>query len=376
MVPLVIHQPPAPATLGHLPRSYNDPVRGSPRLERIVRAVVQPRYGTIDELEVRDVPVPEPADDELLVRVHAASVHPDVWHVVTGHPAVLRVMGSGIRRPSSPVPGTDMAGVVVDTGRDVTGFEIGDEVYGEVLRGMQWKNGGTFAEYVTAPTTVVRAKPEGLTFEEASTIGTAGLIAMENLGDGDFVWPGQRVIVNGAGGGVGMMALQIAKAHGAHVTATDAAHKVDLLRGLGADRVLDYAVQDYTSLADRFDLVFDIVGNRPPSRVRRIVKPDGRYVLIGHDRFGATGKNWIGSLGRFGLILVMSAWVKPFRITGRGEIGRSERMDRVAGLVERGAITPVVDRAFPLEQVSDALRFLSTGQPVGRVVLTIDVPSD
>lgn len=337
-----------------------------------MRAVVQSGYGTIDDLEVRDVPMPVPADDEVLVRVHAASVHPDVWHVVTGTPRMLRLIGSGVRRPSPEVPGTDMAGVVVDVGSEVTRFEIGDEVYGEVLRSLQWRNGCTYADYVAAPAATVRAKPEDVSFEVASTVGTAGLIALENLGDGEFVHPGDRVIVNGAGGGVGMMAVQMAKSFGAHVTAVDGSHKLDLLRALGADRVIDYEEQDYTRLAERFDLVFDVVGNRPPSRVRRIVAPEGRYVLIGHDHFGATGKRWIGSLGRMGLLVAMSLWVKPFRFSGRPKVSREERMDHLAALVARGDVRPVVDRAYPLEEVSEALRYLTTGRAVGRIVLTME----
>lgn len=337
-----------------------------------MRAVVQSGYGTIDDLEIREVPMPVPGEDEVLVRVHAASVHPDVWHVVTGTPRMLRLMGSGVGRPSPDIPGTDMAGVVVDTGTEVTGFEVGDEVYGEVLRTLQWRNGCTYAEYVAAPAELVRRKPEDLSFEEASTIGTAGLITLENLGDGEFVRPGDRVIVNGAGGGVGMMAVQMAKSMGAHVTAVDAACKVALLEGLGADRVIDYEEQDYTTLAERFDLVFDVVGNRRPSEARRVVAPDGRYILIGHDHFGATGHSLIGSLGRMGLIFVMSLWVRPFRFGGRPDVSRVERMDHLADLVARGDVRPVVDRAYPLEEVSEALRYLTTGHAIGRIVLTME----
>ena len=236
-----------------------------------MKAIIQHGYGGVDALSVGEVARPEPAEDEVLVRVRAASVHPDVWHVVTGRPSVLRLMGGGVRRPKDLVPGTDVAGVVESVGRAVTRFSTGDEVFGETLRGIQWRNGGAYAEYATAPEECLALKPPGVSFEEAAAVPTAGLIALHNLPQ-HRVRPDDRVLVNGAAGGVGAIAIQLAKAYGAHVTGVDEARKLDLVRSLGADRVIDYAAEDYTRSGERWDLIFDVPGNHPvPTR------PAGRW---------------------------------------------------------------------------------------------------
>ena len=208
-----------------------------------MEAILQSRYGPIDDLQLGQVARPVPAEDEVLVRVRAASVHPDVWHVVTGQPAVLRLMGSGVRHPKEQVPGTDVAGVVESVGRAVTQFRPGDEVFGKTVRGVQWRNGGAFAEYATAPEDGVALKPAGVSFEEAAAVPTAGLIALNNLPQ-RRVPPGSRVLVNGAAGGVGAFAVQLAKAYGAEVTGVDHRSKLALVRSLGADRTIDYTRED------------------------------------------------------------------------------------------------------------------------------------
>ena len=212
-----------------------------------MRAVVQDRYGVVDDLVVREIAVPAVADDEVLVRVCAASVHPDVWHVVTGRPHVLRAMGSGLRRPRQRVPGTDVAGVVTAVGRRVELFQPGDEVLGETLRGLQWHNGGAYAEYAAVPEQNLALKPDRISFEEAACLPTAGLIAVNNLPSGRRLHEGSRVLVNGAGGGVGSIAVQLAKAAGATVTAVDDAGKLEMLRYLGADQVVDHRLHDFTA---------------------------------------------------------------------------------------------------------------------------------
>lgn len=335
-----------------------------------MRAVVQTRYGEpSDVLEVREVDPPRCGDDEVLVRVRAASVHPDVWHVVSGTPRVLRIMGSGVRRPGDPVPGTDMAGQVESVGSKVSGVQVGDEVFGETLRGMQWRNGGAYAEYVAVPEEVLALKPTNVTFEQAATVPTAGLIALHNLPDLDR-WPvGQRVLVNGAGGGVGAIAVQLAKAAGAEVTAVDHSRKLELLRSLGADRVIDYTTEDVTRARERYDLVFDVVGNHAFTAYRRVLATGGAYVLIGHDQFGATGRRWLGSVPRMLGLMARSTADPRLPKPSFQTPDRRQSMARLGDLLERGALTPVVARAFPLEETTEAVAFLTSGQAIGRIVV-------
>ncbi len=336
-----------------------------------MRAIVQDRYGSIDDLRLGEVARPEPADDEVLVRVRAASVHPDVWHVVTGRPAVLRLMGSGIRRPKELVPGTDVAGVVESVGGAVTRFRPGDEVFGETIRGVQWRNGGAFASYATAPEVGVALKPSGVSFEEAAAVPTAGLIALNNLPQ-RRVPHGHRVLVNGAAGGVGAFALQLAKAYGAEVTGVDHPSKLALMRSLGADRTIDYTLEDFTRGHERWDLVFDVPGNHPFGEVRRALAPGGSYVLVGHDAFGATGHRWLGSIPRILGLVARSAVVPELRGGSFASPDKRELMDTLTGYLESGRLRVVVDRTFPLAQASAALQHLASGQAVGRVVLVVD----
>jgi NADPH:quinone reductase-like Zn-dependent oxidoreductase len=254
-----------------------------------MKAVIQDKYGSPDALELREIDEPPIEDDEVLVRVRAASVHPDVWHVVTGLPYLLRLMGAGLLKPKNRIPGTDMAGHVEAVGKNVKEFRPGDEVFGETLRGLQWHNGGAYAEYVAVPEDMLALKPANVTFEQAASVPTTGYIVLMNLRGKAQVKPGQKVLINGAGGGVGTLALQIAKAHGATVTAVDSTEKLDMLRSLGADQVIDYTQEDFTRRDERFDLIFDIPGNHSFSDCRRVLTPEGVYVLIGHDHFGQQG---------------------------------------------------------------------------------------
>ena len=333
-----------------------------------MRAVLQSHYGSVDDLRVDEVPRPEPVDDEVLIRVRAASVHPDVWHVVAGEPAVLRIMGSGIRRPRQQVPGTDVAGVVESVGSAVTRFQPGDEVFGETIRGVQWRNGGAYAEFATAPEVGLAHKPSGVTFEEASAVPTAGLIALNNLPQ-RWVPAGSRVLVNGAGGGVGAIAVQLAKAYGAEVTAVEHTTKLDLVRSLGADHVIDYTPEDFTRSGERWDFVFDVPGNHPFREVRRVLDPRGRYVLIGHDAFGARGHHWLGGIPLQLGFVVRSAVNPQLRGPSFASPDKRDLMSTLTNLMETGALRIVVDRTFPLEQASEALRHLMSGQALGRVVI-------
>lgn len=334
-----------------------------------MKAVVQRGYGAPDKvLTVEDVPPPRPGPGEVLVRVGAASIHADIWHVVTGRPRVLRLMGAGMLRPRQRVPGTDVAGTVEQVGPGVSRVRVGDAVMGEVVRGHQWKNGGTFAELVVAPEEELWPKPARLTMAQAAALPTSGLIAVQGIRDQGHVRAGHRVLVNGAGGSAGVFAVQVAKAHGAHVTAVDLPHKLERLLALGADEVVDATKEDFTRRGAVYDIVLDIASNVAWDDVRRIVAPEGKYVLIGHDHFGARGGAWIGGIGVFAK-LSMRGRGDP-RLTGFHIDGtREDRMRHLIDLVEQGRLAPEVDRAFPLERVVDALAYLASGRPVGKVVL-------
>ena len=335
-----------------------------------MKAIVQDRYGSPDVLELRDIDRPTAGDDEVLVRVRATSVHPDVWHALRGIPYVLRIMGSGVHRPKNQVPGTDLAGSVESVGRNVTRFQPGDEVFGQTVGANLWGNGGTFAEYAAAPGSKLEPKPANLTFEQAASVLTSGQIAVQGIRDEGRVQPGQRVLINGAGGGVGTTAVQLAKAYGADVTAVDSAAKLDMLRSIGADRVLDHTREDFTRSGERYDLVLDIVGNHPWSDLKRALTPEGTYVLIGHDQYGGSGHHWVGSLGRFFKLMVIAPFVSqlhPFR----GAKDPGDRLVVLKELIEAGRITPVIDRTFPLSEVPEAIRYLETGQVQGKVVITV-----
>ena len=245
-----------------------------------MKAVVQYKYGSPDDvLALREINKPVAGDDEVLVSVRAASVHPDVWHVVTGRPYVLRLMGAGVLKPKNPVPGTDVAGRVESIGKGVTRFRPGDEVFGETHTRLQWHNGGAFAEYVSVPQDALALKPANVTFEQASAVPTSGFIALHNLRGEGQIRSGQRVLINGAGGGVGTIALQLAKAYGAHVTGVDGTRKMEMIRSLGADYVIDYTQEDFTRRGERYDLILDVASNLSLSACQRALCPPGSTFL-------------------------------------------------------------------------------------------------
>lgn len=336
-----------------------------------MKAVIQTRYGSPAELEIREVPRPEVGQGEVLVRVRAASLHPDVWHVVVGRPYVLRLMGAGLLRPKNPIPGTDVAGIVESVGEGVTRFRPGDAVFGETRRSNQWTNGGAFAEHVAVREEWLAAKPDAVTFEEAASVPTSGFIALLNLRGARRLRPGQRALVNGAGGGVGALALQILKARGAHVTAVDAPSKLSMLRDLGADEVLDYTREDFTRREARYAFVFDVPGNHPLSACRRVLEPDGTYVLIGHEGYGAAGKPVLGLFPRFLGFILRSLFVEQLRQGRSGVPDRAEAMAELRELLEAGKITPVIDRAYPLDEVHEAFRHMIEDELRGKVVLSV-----
>jgi NADPH:quinone reductase-like Zn-dependent oxidoreductase len=335
-----------------------------------MKAIVQERYGSPDDLELREVEKPVVGDDDVLVRVRAASVHPDVWHVVTGQPYVLRLMGAGFSRPKNPIPGTDMAGIVESVGKGVTRFRPSDRVFGETIAAQQWINGGAFAEYVSVPQDLLALKPDNITFEEAASVPSSGYIALQNLRDPSRLRPGQSVLINGAGGGVGTLTLQIAKAYGAHVTAVDSTRKLGMLRSLGADEVIDFTEEDFTQRGVRYDLVFDVPGNHSFTACRRALEPDGRYVLIGHERFGAAGKRVFGLIPHFLSLIFLARFVKQLRGPGIPMPTRKEAMAILRELLEAGKITPIIDSTYHLSEAREAFRHMVEDEIHGKVIIT------
>ncbi len=340
-----------------------------------MKAVIADQYGAPAQLRVGEVDRPVPGEGQVLVRVHAASVHADVWHMVRGVPYVLRLMGGGLRRPAEPIPGTDAAGVVEALGPGTSRFQVGDPVFGEVVEGFQWRNGGTFAEFVSAPEAALERIPEGVSFVDAAAVPTSALIALFTVRKEARVQPGERVLVNGAAGAVGQFAVQIARADGAHVTAVERADRLDLLAQIGADEVIDGTATDYTAGPQRYDVVIDIPGNHSFAKVRRVLSDTGRYILVGHDRYGAGGHRWLGSIPRVFALMARSA-VSPqvprpdFSGPGPGA------MAEIAGMLASGAIHPVVGRTYPLAEAVAALEHLESGRARGKVVLTMMDPPD
>ncbi len=335
-----------------------------------MRAIVQDRYGTVEDLRVAEVGPPIVGEGEALVRVRAASVHPDVWHMVVGRPYVLRMMGAGFRRPKNPIPGTDMAGVVEAVGSGVTAFRPGDEVFGETVRGYSWSNGGAYAEYVSVPVEGLAHKPAGIGFEHAAAVPTSGLIALRAIKHEAKVEHGDKVLVNGAGGGVGATAVQLAKAAGAAVTGVDSADKLDMIRTLGAEHVIDYRTQDFTEAGVLYDVIVDIPGNHPFSSARRALAPDGTYVLIGHANFGRDGQGTMGSLPQFFGLLVRAPFTKQLANLDFKMLPKGESMAYLKELLENGQLTPVIDGTFPLEKVPEAIRYLESGTAKGKIIIT------
>lgn len=336
-----------------------------------MKAIVQHKYGSPDVLELTDMATPSIAADEVLVRVRAASVHADVWHVIAGRPFVLRLMGAGLLRPKSPIPGTDLAGTIEAVGGEVGSLRPGDEVFGEVVRGHQWKNGAAFAEYASVPAKALALKPATVSFEEAAAVPTSALIALSNIREVGGVVEGDRVLVNGAGGGVGVFAMQIAAALGGHVTGVDSAAKLDTMRLAGADEVIDYKKRDFTTSAEPYDLIIDIPGNRSFADLKRALVEDGRYILIGHDHYGDTGSRWIGTTIPRMLKLEATAPFGRRKPRDKADEADPDPMETIRQMLESGQLRPVIDRTFQLEQTAEALRYLMAGVARGKIVVTM-----
>ncbi|HET9589224.1 MAG TPA: NAD(P)-dependent alcohol dehydrogenase [Anaerolineales bacterium] len=320
-----------------------------------MKAVVYTEYGPPDVLQLKEVATPVPTDDEVLVKIHAVSINGSDREGLIGKPLYARL--SGLRRPSNPILGSDIAGRVEKAGRNIREFQPGDEVFGEV----PGYHGG-FAEYVSMPAKNLARKPAKLTFEEASAIPQAGVIALQAIRNKGKVQPGQKVLINGAGGGAGSFAVQLAKLDGAEVTGVDNTGKLDFLRALGADHVVDYTREDFTRTGQQYDLVLDVIAHRSVLAYRRALRPNGTYYFVG------------GSVAVLFQLLLLGPWIR--RTSGRNMrllavIPNREDLLAITELCEAGQIVPAIDRRYPLSEVPEALRYVSEGRAKGKVVITV-----
>ncbi|MFE9751222.1 NAD(P)-dependent alcohol dehydrogenase [Saccharothrix saharensis] len=328
-----------------------------------MQAITQHRYGPPDVLRLDEVDRPVPADDEVLVRVRAAAVNARDWHVMRGDPYLARLMPGvmGPRRPKALIRGTDFAGVVEAVGRRVTRLRPGDAVYGEA--------DGAFAEYVCAPEAVVDHKPANLDFEQSAALPLAANTALMGLRDQGRVRAGQRVLVNGASGGVGTFAVQFGKWLGAEVTAVCSARNVDLVASLGADHVIDYALDDFTRDEGRYHVVLDLVGNRSLTELRRTLVTGGRLVLSGGGV--STGGSLVGPMGLIVRATLSGLVVRRHRLSVLEARPSAENLVTLRELAEAGAVVPVIDRTYRLAEVPDAIRYVEDEHPRAKVVITV-----
>ena len=323
-----------------------------------MKAVVQDRYGGSEVLELTDLASPLVGEGDVLLRVQAAGVDQGVWHLMAGLPYLVRVMGFGLRVPKQRVRGMDVAGRVEAVGANVTEFRPGDEVFGTCE--------GAFAEYALARADMVVPKPENLTPEQAAAVPISGCTALQGLRDKGEVRAGQRVLIIGAGGGVGTFAVQLAKAFGAEVTGVCSTAKVDLVRSIGADYMVDYTQEDFADSGRRYDVILDTAGNRPLSQLRRALTPHGTLVIVGGER----GGRWTGGFerqiaGAPILSLFVSQRLRPLTSTAR-----REDLLALKELIEAGSVAPVIDRAFPLSEVPEAITYMRAGHARGKIVIT------
>jgi NADPH:quinone reductase-like Zn-dependent oxidoreductase len=322
-----------------------------------MKAIVRDRYGSPDVLRVTDVALPEVGDDEVLVRIRAAGLDRGAWHIMTGLPYLLRTAGYGLRRPTVAGLGSELAGVVEAVGAKVTGLEPGEAVFGTCS--------ASFAEYAATRPDKLARMPANLSYAQAAAVPVSGVTALQAVRDRGRVRPGQRVLIIGASGGVGTFAVQIAKASGAQVTGVCSTEKVDLVRSLGADQVIDYTGDDITRDGTRYDVVLDIGGSRPLSQLRRVLTGDGTLVIVG----GEGGGRWTGGIHRQLGAVVQSLLVRQ-RLGTFIAKSNSTDLDGLLELIAAGAVTPAIDRVIALDEVSDAMRDLAGGRVRGKVVIS------
>jgi NADPH:quinone reductase-like Zn-dependent oxidoreductase len=327
------------------------PARG-----RTMKAIIRDRYGSADVLRLGEVEVPEVGDEQVLVRVRAAGLDRGAWHIMAGLPYLIRAAGYGLRTPKVAGLGSELAGVVDAVGQNVTGLEPGEAVFGTC--------GASFADYASTEPDKLARMPANLSFEQAAAVPVSAVTALQALRDRGRVEAGQHVLVIGASGGVGTFAVQIAKALGANVTGVASTQKLELVRSLGADHVIDYTHTDITDDGNRYDIVLDIGGNRPLSRLRRVLTSDGTLVIVG----GEDGGRWTGGIHRQLGAMALSLFVRQRLGTFIAKPNRTD-LDTLRALIEAGAVTPAVDRVIALDQVPDAIRDLIAGRVRGKIVV-------
>jgi NADPH:quinone reductase-like Zn-dependent oxidoreductase len=321
-----------------------------------MKAIIFTEYGSPDVLQLKEVEKPTPKDDQVLIKVHAASANPLDWHRMRGAPFLAR-LSEGLRNPKDPRLGADVAGRVEAIGGSVTQFQPGDEVFGCVT--------GAFAEYVCAGEHAFVLKPANLSFEQAASVPVVAFTALQGLRDTGHIQPGQQVLVNGAAGGVGTFAVQLAKSFGAEVTGVCSTRNLDMVRSIGADHVIDYTREDFTNNGQHYDLIYDAVGNRSVSAYKRALKPQGWCVIAGFT-----------TMSRLFQHIVVGAWISK---TGDKKIGlmgtaKPNKKDLIfiKELLEAGKVVPVIDRRYPLHETADAIRYLEAGHAQGKVIITVE----
>jgi NADPH:quinone reductase-like Zn-dependent oxidoreductase len=323
-----------------------------------MKAVVYTEYGTPDVLHLQEVEKPASKNDEVLVRIHAASVNKADWLQLTGKPFIVRLFAGGLRKPKHTILGADIAGTVAAVGKNVNAFRPGDEVFGDISGvGL-----GGFAEYVAVPEKALAFKPANLSFEEAAAVPLAGVTALQGLRDKGSVQAGQKVLIHGASGGVGMFAVQIAKAFGAEVTAVCSTRNIKMVRSIGADQVIDYKQKDFVKRGERYDLIFAANGNRSIFDFRRALKPNGLCVIAG------------GSMRQIFQGMLLGPLVSLFgsrKISNIAAYPDKDDLAYMAELLEAGKIKPVIDRCYPLGETAEALRYLGETHPSGKVVISM-----
>jgi NADPH:quinone reductase-like Zn-dependent oxidoreductase len=327
--------------------------------QNAMRAWTYHCYGGPEVLELTSVVKPVPAADEVLVKVRAAAANPLDWHYLRGEPYVMR-MGSGIGAPTDSRMGVDFSGVIEAVGKDVTRFKPGDAVFGA--------RGGAFGEYVlVAESRNLALKPDNISFEQAAAVPIAAITALQALRDQGFVKSGTKVLINGASGGVGTFAVQIAKSMGAEVTAVCSGRNVELVRSLGADRVIDYTQTDFTEGSEKYDVIIDNVGNHPLSRLRRVMTAKGRDVIVG----GPSEGKWLGPIKLVMKGRMYSKFVEQEFVFLLAEINPSD-LAMLSGLMRDGKVTPVIDKTYPFSELPEAIRYVETGRARGKVIVRVD----
>jgi NADPH:quinone reductase-like Zn-dependent oxidoreductase len=326
--------------------------------ETQMKAIVNTTYGSPDVLQLKEVEKPTPKDHEVLVKVHAASAAAGDWHLLRAKPFLMRFT-YGLLKPKHTILGAAVAGQVEAVGSNVTQFQPGDEVFGD-LSGCGF---GAFAEYVSVPENALAMKPTRLTFEEAATVPVSAITALQGLRDQGHIQPGQKVLINGASGGVGTFAVQIAKAFGAEVTAVCSTRNVDMVRSIGADQVIDYTQEDFTQIRQRYDLILAANGYHPISAYQRALRPQGRYVMSG------------GSMSQMFQAMLLGPWLSRNGSQKMGNLlAKPNQKDLIfmKELLEAGKVVPEIDRRYPLSETAEAIRYLEKGHAQGKVVITMD----